>query len=207
VSSRSAIGSWAVVIPVKGSAGKSRLDPDSRRIRLAWALARDTVAAARATPGVAELIVVTAEPDLASRLLPGAQVVSDPGSGLNGAIRAGLLAVRDGRRHRAVLLGDLPALSPAELARALRLAAERPRSMVADSAGTGTTLVTARAGLPHSLHFGRGSRALHRAAGYRELPFRSDSGLRQDIDTLADLAVLSTLRPGRHTRAALRPTR
>ena len=54
------------------------------------------------------------------------------------------------------LAADLPALRPGELDRALRAAAHWPEAFVADAAGTGTTLYTARPGTPFRPRFGPG---------------------------------------------------
>ena len=74
---------------------------------------------------------------------------------------------------RAALLGDLPALRPADLAAALEAAASVDRGVVADAEGTGSTLVTARAGVAWASAFGDGSFARHVALGCAPL---DDSG-------------------------------
>jgi 2-phospho-L-lactate guanylyltransferase len=105
--------------------------------------------------------------------------------------------------NRAVLLGDVPALRPAELSAALEAALEYPLAIVADSDGTGTTLGTATAGHRHALAFGPSSRAAHVAAGYVELS-GAWPGLSRDVDDqshLDGLARAGTL--GAHTSAHL----
>lgn len=194
---------WSVVIPVKGGSGKSRLGDDPRRAELAWAFAQDSVDATLAAASVAEVIVVSADPDTASRLFREARIVADPGLGLNAAVRAGLDLVRDPRTHRAVLLSDVPALTADELDQALDAASMVPRALVPDADGTGTVLTTALAGVRHSLRFGSGSRALHREAGYQELTFPPTWGLRRDVDLGEHLEELGPLRVGRHTRSVL----
>lgn len=193
---------WAIVVPVKGTAGaKSRLGGDRS---LAEAIALDTVAAAVATR--AEVIVVT--PAAGRSVLSDLDVafVDDPGGGLVAAVVAGLTVLTKasgaGSRPTAVLLGDLPALLPAELAAALATAAGVARAFVADAAGTGTTLLTATRADLHDPHFGPSSRARHLDAGYVELSVPAASGLRCDVDTPADLAALA-LRLGPATAAAL----
>jgi 2-phospho-L-lactate guanylyltransferase len=106
-------------------------------------------------------------------------------------------------RGVAVLLGDLPALTPAELGAALDAAREYPLAMIPDAEGTGTVLITAGDGAVHAPAFGAGSAALHRAAGYVALEFSAESGLRNDVDTLDSLRALSG-RVGRHTAGLLR---
>ncbi|BDZ48753.1 2-phospho-L-lactate guanylyltransferase [Frondihabitans sucicola] len=186
---------WTVIVPVKGTANaKSRLGADRD---LADAIAVDTVVAA-VSAGV-RVIVVTPS---SSRVFAGIDVtvVDDPGSGLAGAVTAGIESAGSG--PTAVLLGDLPALLPADLGAALAAAEAYPRALVADADGTGSTLITAASAALHVPHFGPGSRELHLAAGYVELAVPASSGLRRDVDTPDDLAALAP-RLGRATRAVL----
>ncbi|MBA4248898.1 MAG: 2-phospho-L-lactate guanylyltransferase [Microbacterium sp.] len=185
----------SLIVPVRDAASaKSRLaegagaDAQARRASLAAAIALDTVAAARAAREVGELIVVgsLAEP------LDGVRVVDDPGYGLLVAIGAGIAAA-DPAAPTAVLLGDLPALQPADLDAALVAASEHHWAFVPDAEGEGTTLIVAAAGLPHSLRFGADSAEQHRDAGYVELAVREHSGLRRDVDTLEQLTALAAL--------------
>ena len=152
-------------------------------------MALDTVEAALAAEGVTEVIVVTRGRTEFAAL--GARVIDDPGTGLNAAIARGVSAAPG---PTAVLLGDHPALAAYELADALGLAADYPRSLVADSDGTGSAL-TASLGT-HVHAFGVGSRAAHIAAGYVEL-VGDWPGLRRDVDTAEQLRRLPGL--GRHT--------
>lgn len=177
-------GEFTIVVPVKGGPdAKSRLD-DPDRAALALAMALDTVEAALE---VAPVIVV-APADLASDFEElGATVLPDPGTGLTGAIEAGLAAVPAGHGS-AVLLGDVPGMQPVELAAAL--AAATDRVMVADADGVGTVLVAAPPGVAHEIGFGAGSRARHRASGYREL-LEPWPGLRRDVDVAANLEGLA----------------
>ncbi len=185
----------SLVIPVRDPASaKSRLaagdDPaaQQRRAALAAAIALDTVTAARRAREVGEVIVVGV---LASPI-DGVLLLDDPGFGLLVAVGAGLAAA-DPAAPTAVLLGDLPALQPADLDAALVAASEHHWAFVPDADGTGTTLVTAAAGLPHALRFGDGSAEQHRDAGYVELDVSEHSGLRRDVDTPAQLAELAAL--------------
>lgn len=217
---------WAVVIPVKpATIGKSRLDvPGVDREALARAIALDTIAAVRAARSVAAVIVVTDDPGVADALRGDAQIASgapgtapsptpaparlvpDPGAGLNAAIAAGLEAaqsVSPGPGVRpAALLGDLPALRPADLDGALGLAAAVPGpSVVADADGTGTTLLAGAEA--RVLRFGAGSFAAHVAAGAAPLRPAPPSTLRHDVDTAAQLAAARQLGLGPRTAALL----
>ncbi|MER3389161.1 MAG: 2-phospho-L-lactate guanylyltransferase [Microcella sp.] len=190
----------SLVIPVKAGAGaKSRLVGDAAsRAALARAIALDTVVAARESDAVGELVVV------GSLFSPvaGVRVIDDPGGGLSGAVDAGL-ALLDPGCPSAVMLGDLPALKPEELATAFAVAAEHDRAFVPDTEGTGSTLIVARAGVPHAPRFGPASAARHRAEGYVELEFARLSGLRRDIDTREQLEAAASLVLGVRTRALL----
>ncbi|GID97514.1 2-phospho-L-lactate guanylyltransferase [Amorphoplanes digitatis] len=199
---------WTAVIPVKRlSAAKSRLRGavlDARHEDLALAMVRDTVAAVMSCAPVAEVLVVTDDPAAAAAVAAlGARAVPDrPGAGLNAALRFGADLVAGLPRRRAVLTGDLPALRPGELGEALA-AAGPGRSFVADAAGTGTVLLTADAGVPLEPRFGVGSAASHAASHARALA-GSWPGLRQDVDTAADLRTVLALGAGEHTCALLR---
>ncbi|WP_072312994.1 2-phospho-L-lactate guanylyltransferase [Agrococcus sp. Marseille-P2731] len=192
---------WSIVIPVKGSIGKSRLDAGDARAALAVAFARDAIAAARAAASVDRVIVVTNDEAVCCGLT-GVEVVADPGTGLAAAIRAGLAAL-PGDRPSAVMLGDLPALTPAALDAALELAGREHRAYVPDAIATGTTLLTARRADALRPRFGPGSARLHRLAGHVELPVDPESGLRTDVDELADLHIAIDLGVGEHTHAVL----
>lgn len=201
---------WTAVVPLKPLAGaKSRLAGALAGVehrRLVLALAADTVGAARATPAVRRVLVVTDDPLAAVALTTaGATVIADlPGAGLNAALRYGAaharrLAATDGV---AALAADLAALRPAELADALAAASRHRRAFVADAAGTGTTLLTARPAVELRPAFGPGSRAAHHHSGAVDLAGRWPS-VRTDVDTVADLAGARGLGLGRHTAALL----
>ncbi|MBW1598147.1 2-phospho-L-lactate guanylyltransferase [Streptomyces sp. JJ38] len=201
---------WSVVVPLKTlGLAKSRLAPtfdDDLRPRLALAFALDTVTAALACPGVWSVVVVTDDP-LATRELTslGARVLPDiPGAGLNPALRHGAERVRAQapRTHLAALNADLPALRPAELGRVLAAAARFPRAFLADAAGVGTTLLTARPGVALAPAFGGESRRRHRASGAVELGVTGVDSVRRDVDTGADLGAALALGVGCHTLTA-----
>jgi len=105
----------------------------------------------------------------------------------------------------AALTADLPALSPGELAAALRSAAEGDfpvrASFVPDAAGVGTTMYAVPPGGEFRPLFGGASRARHAAAGAAELPFGDMTGLRRDVDTPDDLRAALALGAGPRTTA------
>lgn len=199
--------SWVVVIPVKSPAsGKSRLVPgvtDAARAALARAFALDTIVAARAARSVERVIVVGDDPDLAD----GAEFLLEPGADGTSAEGGLLPAIRHGIAHAraeapvavAVLLGDLPALTPDELDAALDAAERHPLAFVRDADGTGTTLATAAAGVAFDPLFGRGSAARHAAAGFVELEASESPGLTRDVDTVDGLETVLHHGVGDHT--------
>jgi 2-phospho-L-lactate guanylyltransferase len=100
----------------------------------------------------------------------------------------------------AALVGDLPALRPDALSAALRDAAGHARAFVPDATGTGTTLLAARPGTPLDPAFGAESATRH-ARGAVSLA--AEAGLRQDVDTAADLRAAARLGVGPATAAVL----
>ena len=197
-----ATAGWGVVVPVKRLAvAKSRLSAfgGDGRERLALAFAEDVVRAAVACPVVRRVLVVTDDARAAASLAAlGADVQADlPDAGLNPALDHGaeVLRASAGALGVATVSADLPALRPQDLAAALALT--RERAFVADSVGSGTTLLAAAAGQPLQPAYGPGSAALHRASGARELA--GAAGLRRDVDTPQDLAEAVALGVGLST--------
>ncbi|WP_409329763.1 2-phospho-L-lactate guanylyltransferase [Trujillonella humicola] len=204
---------WSVVVPAKRlTVAKTRLAPltagagDLHR-DLVLALLADTVGAALAAAdgpadvAVVDVVVVTDDPSAAALVTAlGARTVPDePDRGLNPALAHGARAARTSAV--AALSSDLPALRPGELTAALRAAGSAARGLVADAAGTGTTLLTTVAG-DLGPQFGPGSAAAHAAGG--AVPLAGDwPGLRRDVDTPEDLAEAVRLGAGRHTTALL----
>lgn len=201
---------WTVVVPVKPAAvGKTRLtDVGTDREALARAIALDTIAAAAAAGLVSRVIVVTDDEGVRSEFRRSriVEVVPEGDTrGLDAAVALGAAAAGQGT-PRAALLGDLPALRPADLDRALELAASVERGVVADAETTGSTLVTARAGAVWVSAFGEDSAARHRLLGCTDLAVDRDSTLRRDVDTAAHLSDAVRLGVGPRTAAALTAT-
>jgi 2-phospho-L-lactate guanylyltransferase len=207
---------WVVVVPVKPAArGKSRLAgllTDDERADLVRAMALDTIAAARAASGVRRVVVVTADGPLRDALRaqdgPPVTVVDEPAPGpdpLNAAVRAGADAARrlEPDAGVAALLGDVPALEPDDLAAGLLEAARHERALVADAAGTGTTLVTAAPGSGLEPRFGTGSARAHVEAGHVRLRVPESSSVRHDVDVPADLRAVEQRGAGPRTSAWL----
>lgn len=212
-----AVGGWTVVLPVKGGpAAKSRLDHPARDV-LARAMALDAVEAVLACDRVGLVLVVTADPGTAAaHSALGAQVVADPGGGLDDAVAAGLAAAVGQAPHRpcALLLADLPALQPADMAVALDacgrlLGRDAPSAdhqvTVPDADGTGTVLLAAAGPARLRPRFGTGSAAAH-AADALVLTGAPDR-LRRDVDTSAHLVEAVRLGVGPRTARALADVR
>lgn len=201
------IDRWRVIVPVKGQlAAKSRLHPPSgvRRADLAHAFALDTISAAVACMPPAHVFVVTSDELTASFVRDqGGTLVPELGEGLNPAVRQaiGYIERALGVGPTAVLLGDIPALRPRDLAHALNACAVHPRAMVPDASGTGTVLLSALT--PQDLHprFGPDSAREHARDCTRldlDLP-----ALRTDVDDDQALRRAIAIGVGRHTAAVL----
>ncbi|MEO9108700.1 MAG: 2-phospho-L-lactate guanylyltransferase [Jatrophihabitantaceae bacterium] len=202
---------WTVLIPVRSLVGaKTRLvDASAGHMEhqsLVLAIRTDTIAAALTAHGVARVVRVLDrdEPGEAGEPAPdqaGTISFVQRTPGLNAALReaAEYAAMTWPRDAVAALVGDLPALRPADLADALARAAAMPTAFVPDADGTGTTLLTACP--PHRLQpeFGLGSAARHAA---QAVALTAAPGLRRDVDTDADLAQAARLGFGPATAAA-----
>jgi 2-phospho-L-lactate guanylyltransferase len=197
---------WTVVLPLKGgTAAKSRLGgpPD-----LARALALDTLDAILAARCVGRVLVVTADDATAAESAAlGAAVVAErrPGAGLLSALADGLAAAAP-RASVAVILGDLPALTPSDVDTAL-IACERalPPSgsvVVPDADGTGSVLLAGRRAADLEPAFGPGSADAHARRGAVRLDLALPR-LRRDVDRPDDLAAATALGLGPRTRAVL----
>lgn len=180
-------------------------------------MALDTATAAAAADGVETVLVVVEDPTDGDRLaqIAGVRIHHTQTRDLNGAILDGLsvLAARF-RGPVAALPGDLPSLTAHELGLALAAAEAHPVAVVADRQGTGTTLLTARSATDLRPQYGLGSLRRHLTAGAVPLELPARSGLRRDVDNLADLsgitgsntvAVLAGAGCG-HQLCAARPT-
>lgn len=197
-----------LIIAVKRlRAAKTRLAPlfsGPVREEVVLAMLVDTITAASAVPMVTSITVVT--PDAvaaeAARNL-GARVLVDPtpdghDDPLNAALRAAETAVRDRHANVGVLQGDLPALQPRELARALASARTHSRSFVGDRHGTGTAALFAF-GAALDPTFGPESARRHGDSGAIALT-GGWPGLRCDIDTPDDLVAALELGVGTATK-------
>ncbi|MFN8077059.1 MAG: 2-phospho-L-lactate guanylyltransferase [Kineosporiaceae bacterium] len=200
-------GAWTVVMPVKGGpTAKSRLGAEPR---LATAIALDSVAAALGCPAVGAVLTVTGDDEVAAACAAlGARVVREARAqgGLDAAVTLGVARARgSGAGPLAVLLADVPALTPADLAAALdavAVAVPEGCAVVPDAEGTGTVLLAAPRGRLVRPSFGVGSAAAHEAAGAVRLELDVPR-LRGDVDDADGLERALALGVGPRTAAAL----
>ncbi|HEX2902079.1 MAG TPA: 2-phospho-L-lactate guanylyltransferase [Jatrophihabitans sp.] len=193
---------WRVLVPIKQSAvAKSRLlgatSSPAEHAELVHAMQLDTLDAVLAVlthPLVSGLAVVAEQ--LSVSLPAGIERLPDAGGGLNPALARA--AAELSRRHpgdgTVALVGDLPALRPADLLQALGQAGRYERSFVRDLAGTGTTLLAASAGVTLDPRFGPDSARRHAESGAVELA--AAVSLRSDVDSPEDLRQVLQLGAG-----------
>ncbi|KGN42668.1 2-phospho-L-lactate guanylyltransferase [Knoellia aerolata] len=197
---------WRLVVPVKGGRGaKSRLRRSLDDGALVAAIVHDTLAVAARVVGPAGVLVVTSDPDeTAYAAQAGFTVVGDPGGGLDAACTAGVRAARaEGAGPVAILLGDHPGLTEAELVAVLDEGSRHDTFFVPDAEGTGTALLGASGRAGPAPAFGPGSAARHLALGHHRLDLDLP-GLRHDVDDEVSLRhALANLSVGPRTLAAL----
>jgi 2-phospho-L-lactate guanylyltransferase len=197
---------WDVVVPVRewGHA-KSRLRhlAPASRVALARALAEDTIDTVRATRDVRTCWVVGSATTCSEIRSRGARTIQVPDAlGLREALRSGVAAVvrsGDGAAAIAVLVADLPMLTPEALGKALRSVPDQRGAFIRDAAGSGTVLLAGRT-VDIEPAFGPDSANKHLALGAIDITGESDDALRHDLDTREDLEAVSP-RPGSRVAA------
>jgi 2-phospho-L-lactate guanylyltransferase len=174
-------------------------------------MAVDTLAALSAALDV--VLVVSDQAALQSRLARvglSVTVVGEPGPvGMNGALSHGArLLGEQGCTLVMACVGDLPALSPGSVRRALAAASRWTRSFVADAPGVGTTMLIARDSVLDPRFQGQSATA-HRTSGAvpltDELLGAPVADARRDVDTELDLTTAYGLGLGRSTAALIDP--
>lgn len=201
---------WTVVLPVEPfTRDRPGWEPAGhRRTELAHAVYLDTLRAVRATVGVGLVVVVTADPLAAqqARTLGAVTAHGDPAHDPHVAAQhtAVATATLAPGATVAVITADLPALRPAQLARALAVARRHARAFVPDHTGNGVTLLASRgptAGLLPAV--GPGTRHRHARGGARELLMPGIAGLRHAVATPEDLVTARLRGVGPYTAAIL----
>jgi 2-phospho-L-lactate guanylyltransferase len=192
------------IVPVGTLEGaKSRLgatlDAEERH-DLASALARRTVAAAVATPGIVETLVVTPDDEVRElALAAGARPLRQDGGGLNAGIdQARDEAIAAGAEAILILPIDLPAVTPEALAEVVGRLHDAPQVvLVPDRHGRGTNVLAMTPPTAIDPCFGGDSRYAHAGAAVRAgVPYvELDGPLRLDVDTPDDLLLAERLLP------------
>ena len=201
----------AAVVPVKAlAASKSRLFPERPRgdvEALSLAMMSDVIACLLAVPGVHRVAVVTPDAAVAERAEAcGAEALLRPDPGLNPAVEAASAELAEPGGDVLVVLGDVAAADPGELARLLAEAPARGVALAPSSDG-GTSALLRRPADVIPARFGRDSARRHRDAATRagvpllELALPS---LAIDVDLGEDArAILARPTLGPRTRALL----
>lgn len=199
-----------VILPVKPwHMSKSRLEVEAAAQRLlARAFTLDVLEVLGASMHVAELIVVTAEPEIsAARVRLDTRFVADRPSvsrdGLNSAIAIGLRSAAQWRPDSPVLVlpADLPALTGRVVDETVDLMSVHDSAFVPDASGDGTTMSWGASPEHLKVAYGPGSAGRHSAQGARAL-VDADLRARLDVDTVGDLALAHRLGVGIRTAAA-----
>lgn len=199
---------WTI-LPVKSlHQTKSRLSgvlsPDERADLTLWLLAR-TLHLLSAVPQLNQTAVITQDPIVAERVMAAGcrWLPEPPGSGLNGAVMAGVTVAGQGRAsHCLILPSDLPLLTAAELAELVtqvETAVSQPTLLLcSDRHEQGTNALVIPTGVEFQFWYGRDSFHRHQQeAGRRglacqivELP-----GIQFDLDTEQDYMVFTNSVP------------
>lgn len=201
----------SAVVPVKALAeSKSRLFPERARgdvAALSLAMMSDVIACLRAVQGVARVVVTTPDAAVAhSAQAQGAQALLRADPGLNAAIEAASAEVAGPGDGVLVVLGDVAAADPAEVARLLAAAPERGVALAPSrDGGTSALLRSPKDVIPAC--FGQDSAKRHReaaAAAGAELVELVLPSLAIDVDRAEDArAILAAPTLGARTRALL----
>jgi 2-phospho-L-lactate guanylyltransferase len=207
------MGVW-VVVPVKElDRAKERLapllSPELRR-ELMLAMLEDVLAAVAATPELAGLLIVTVDPT-ASRLASryGARLVeAGARDGHTGAVAAAARLLADeGRPGMLTLPGDIPLVTPDDIAQLVAAHLPGPSFTIApsrDERGSNAVICSPPDAVP--LRFGEDSFLPHlhgaEACGIRPSIVRLP-GVALDVDTPADLAAFAALQSQTRARTLL----
>lgn len=202
--------SWCAVVPVKSLASaKSRLHADASSERLALAFAQDTITALLGVARIGRVVVATSDPVVATWAhTVGAEVHDDSADvGINDAVRAAAASHVRPAECLAIVLADLPCLTPAAMDEVIDVAERHPRCFLPDAEGTGTTMWFSRTPSTITTHFGPASRAAHEASGALDMAMVGGEAAwplaRRDVDTADDLATALRLGVGPNTRQAV----
>jgi 2-phospho-L-lactate guanylyltransferase len=201
----------SAVVPVKALAeSKSRLFPERARRdveTLSLAMMGDVIACLRAVPAITRVVVVTPDPEVARRAeADGARALVRAEPGLNPAIEAACATFTEAGVAALVVLGDVAAADPVEVAQLLDAAPARGVAL-APSRDGGTSALLRRPRDVIPARFGRDSAKRHReAAAAVDAPLVELAlpSLAIDVDLSEDArAILAQPTLGARTRALL----
>lgn len=196
---------YRIIIPARVRAALPRFDAAAEiRQELALAMLQDTAAAARMTRQVYEVLVVTPDAEVDGCLdVADVRVVAAPAADTLAEFLAPIVMEEDVswvRKPTAILMGDLPALRPEELGRALEAAVSA--NVLRDLGNDQPTLVVNHRGCPDlALLTLRSRRRLARS------PAIHDWGLHADVDTVEGLSIARHLGVGPATSTLLQTSR
>ncbi|RYJ07409.1 MAG: hypothetical protein EON52_01400 [Actinomycetales bacterium] len=190
---------WSAVVPIRPwwLAPDSLGDSPEERIRLARALALDTLDTLAGVESVHHTVVVTADREatfyarrLGMTVLADRPLLSlDP---INEALRLGVRWV--GARYPdapvVVIPADLAGATAACIDAAIDVLDGYDDAFVPDALGLGTSMMTTRSPRSFTSTYGAGSAINHSRAGLRAVS-GVDRRLRQDVDSRADLVSVS----------------
>lgn len=209
---RPEVDAWTIVVPVKAlDRAKGRLAPDlpvAARRALALAMATDVVRTCRSTPGVNRVVLLSADPAIASlAVTENVDALTDPSDPprpgidpLNHALSAALSLISG---PVGVVAADLPELRPGHLSPILRMASLHRHSIVADHRQYGTTMAFWTTDHDRVARFGAGSAERFRDQGLAvQLPATAEAAGR-DVDTPADVRALRSRTVGQATTRVL----
>lgn len=166
---------------------------DHARMALAAAMFGDVLHALRGAAGLDAVIVVTADPTLATRTRQEGAIVVDEGAprGLNGAVSLGTdAAVRLGASAVLVVLSDVPLVTPSDVDELLVRAPGHGALVVPSKEGTGTNAMLRQPPTVFPPCFGGRSLERHVATAERcNVPCKIVRSVRLgfDLDTPEDL--------------------
>lgn len=199
---------FGIIVPIRSlKKGKSRLltGSDILRQQLALAFFLDTVSAlVRCESSVGSIIVVSSDDTIRDYAGDRYEVVADSETGLTDAIDVGVewLLKKNHSGPVAIVLPDLPYATAGAFGAYFLAARKHRKTFLVDSAGCGTTCVTASSVAEVVHRFGLKSARAHNRAGLNPIDIYVPE-LRSDVDRIEDLYECRNMDLGAATREVL----